>query len=65
MLKDAFLEMHREHSNDAMDLLQMDRDMDLPSEIDLVVTKTRKLKRIIDEIVRFWSTTMSEIRAQV
>ena len=65
MLKDAFLEMHREHSNDAMDLLQMDRDMDLPSEIDLVVTKTRKLDHIIREIVDLWSKTMNEIRAQV
>ena len=63
MLKDAFLEMHREHSNDA--LLQLDRDMDLPSEIDLVVTRTRKLNHIIREIVDLWSKTMNEIRAQV
>ena len=63
MLKDAFLEMHREHSNDA--LLQLDRDMDLPTKIDFVVTKTRKMIHIIDEIVKFWSTTMNETRAQV
>ena len=66
MLKDAFLEMYRKHSNDASnDLLQLDRDMDLPTKIDFVVTKTRKMIHIIDEIVKFWSTTMNETRAQV
>ena len=65
MLKDAFLEMHREHFNDAINFPQLDRDMDLPSEIDLVVTRTRKLNHIIREIVDLWSKTMNEIRAQV